>query len=248
MAVNAASPHALARPIMAAAFARVMGRKPNLFELQYAQAIAFLESSYGRGWKGEMVGSNNWGAVQCASGNQSGCIPYRDSFPDGTTYAITFRSYASPEDGAVDVIRHVFSLRPRVAQALASGGATAFRASLAMRRGKYYGGFCPKATAQYGAQVARDSFAYPDRDGGTMACEQEAVSLHANRVANDIKTIADANGDGKVLPLGSYKESRAWYGAGGKKGASSSPGGGSIVLPVVGIAAAAALAWAVTSE
>jgi len=207
--------HAGAAPIMREAARAELGRDPSDFELAYLLAVAFLETSYGRGWKGAMVGSNNWGAVQCgkAAQNAPGCIPYEDSYSDGTKYAINFRSYPSAVDGARDVVKHVITNRPKTAEALRRRGGTAFDASYAMRREHYYGGFCPKATNRYGAEPAKVSLAKPDRDEGTRACEAEAVSLHANRAHGLMLEIAQALKFGAPA-LGSIDEARARYASG----------------------------------
>jgi hypothetical protein len=198
---------------MAQAFENVMGRKATPSELQYAQAVAWLETNYGNGWKGAMVGSNNWGAVQCALKNvgQPGCLPYQDSQSDGTTYKIGFKSYPSAVAGAEDVVRHVFKNRPRTAAALASTTPSAFRASYAMRREKYYGGFCPNATKQFGGEAARASFANPDRDAGTRACMQEAVAAHARLTTSLSQEIAAANTDPAGLDPGSFDDADSWW-------------------------------------
>jgi|GEM_PF-3680596 len=204
--------HREARATMSQAFRNVVGRDPSVSELQYLQAVAWLETNYGRGWKGAMVGSNNWGAVQCgAVGGSAGCIQYEDSYPDGTKYKVSFRSYPSALAGAEDVVRHVIKLRPRTGDALSSQSPTAFRASYAMRREKYYGGFCPAATKQFGAEPARASFAKPDRDDGTRTCMQEAVNAHADLTFSLAKSIAAANGDPVVLPRGSFDDADRWW-------------------------------------
>lgn len=207
--------HKAAAPIMTEAARSVLGRDPNADELAYLLAVAFLESSYGKGWKGAMVGSNNWGAVQCgkASQNAPGCILYQDSYSDGTPYSVSFRSYPSAVDGAADVAKHVLVHRPRTAEALSRKGATAFDASYAMRREKYYGGFCPKASNRFGAEAAKVSLGSPDRDEGTRACEAEAVSLHANRAQGLMLEIAQALGT-TAMPLGAFETARARYASG----------------------------------
>ena len=84
-----ASQHKMARAAFELAISRYKRKQPSRAAMQYAQADALLETSYGLGWKGAMVGSHNWGAVQCVAG-QAPCIAYTDSFPDGTTYSYTY--------------------------------------------------------------------------------------------------------------------------------------------------------------
>lgn len=225
--------HKWARSIVTAAFKQAIGREPTLAELQYGQAVCWLETRYGKGWKPAMSGAKNWGAVQCRGSAQvSGqsvllggvdadaepiatgagdCIEYEDSFADGTRYKVSFRAYASDVDGAADVMRHVFKLRPRTAQALAEKGATAFRASWAMRRERYYEGFCPVATKRFGSSSVRASLAHPDRSEATRACAQEAISAHAKSISEIIQNIASACGDPIALPLGTFEDGERWY-------------------------------------
>lgn len=202
--------HIQARGILTEAFQNVLGRPPTLAEIQYAHAVAEEETSYGGGWKGAMIGSNNWGAVQCPANAQGGpdCIPYQDSQSSGQTYSIAFRRYATPVQGAEDVIRHIFKLRPITAASLAAGEPTYFT-SYDMRREKYYGGFCPLATKAYGSEPANASFAHPDRDAGTKACEEEAVGLHAHRSHAIIQNVAAALGERVAVPLGNFADADA---------------------------------------
>jgi len=205
--------HQWARPIIEQAFKDVVGRAGSIFELQYAQAVAFLESSYGKGWKDPMKGCFNWGAVQCPANAQTGpgCVPYQDSQSSGQKYDVSFRCYGSDLEGARDVIKHVFVKRAQTAAILADTAGTNFRASYAMRRESYYGGFCVKSTARYGTAAANASFAHPDRDEGTRACMAEAVGLHANRVQGLVREIAAAVGDKRVFPLGTFADADTWY-------------------------------------
>lgn len=212
-ATNPSNPdvHRWARPIVTEALNQLLGRAPSLAEIQYGQAIGWHEGRYGRGWKGAMVGSNNWGAVQCAKGSSADCIPYQDSYADGTKYDVSFRRYATPVDGAKDMLRHVFIKRPRTGQALASEDATVFRASYGMRRERYYEGFCPGAVKGFGASRVRPSLAHPDRDEATRACAQEAIRTHAKITKNIIQNIAGACGDPGALPIGTWEDADAWY-------------------------------------
>jgi len=260
--------HKWARPIVVEAFSRVKKRAPTLPELQYAQAVCWLESNYGRGWKGAMASQKNWGAVQCPHGASTsgldaalsqnlddldlvdlfarlldddlevelgaaearvadaiealapwtgnllvggGCVEYEDSFADGTRYKVSFRSYDSDTDGAADVMRHVFELRPRTAGALASQGASVFRASYAMRRERYYEGFCPAATKAFGGAAVRRSLGAPDSSPATIACAKEAITAHAKRIASIIGDIAGACGDATALGLGTFEDAETWY-------------------------------------
>ncbi len=203
--------HRAARQTCIDAFTKEMGREPTTAELQYLQAVAFLETTYGNGWKGEMVGSNNWGAVHCTPKQEKDdtffgllrgntgvniggtrisagrCISYTDTHSDGSKYSQTFRSYATPEDGARDVVKNIFKQRG-VSKALESG--SIYDASLEMRRGHYYSGWCPEATKKYGAKVARESEQTPDKNEGTLACEREALHVRAEHAPEQVLVFA----------------------------------------------------------
>lgn len=142
-----ANTHEWARNVLYKAFLRVMKREPTLAELQMVQAVAAAETNYGKGWKGAGVGSNNWGAIQCCKPKDGVCPPnsflYEDThpLPDGTNekYQICFKSYATPEDGAADLIYHIFvKRRSAVLPAVASGSLWGF--SEAMYNTGYYEG------------------------------------------------------------------------------------------------------------
>lgn len=202
--------HRNARQIILEAFRELYGRDPTLEELQYGQAIGWVETNYGGGWKGDMVGSNNWGAVHCPKSAQTGpgCISFTDKYSDGTPYTVSFRSYKTPKDGAKDLLANVFTKRGTSGGV---NGGSVYRGSYEMRRGTYYGGFCPNATKEYGGRDARASLKSPDQNAGTAACAQEAVASHANLVKQIINDIAGANGDPGALGLGNYADADAWW-------------------------------------
>jgi hypothetical protein len=139
------------------------------------------------------------------------CIPHEDTDTGGKKFAVSFACYAGPVEGAADVVRHVIKNRPRTAQALGADRTTVFRASYAMRRESYYGGFCPNAIKQYGAEAGRASFKTPDKSEGTKACAEEAITLHAKRLHSLMRQIACTMGE-KTIPLGTYADAAAWYG------------------------------------
>jgi hypothetical protein len=182
-----------AKAVMVAAWQAEQGREPTTGELVYSLAVAKLESSWGKGWKGAMVGSNNWGAVQCGGGsNPSQCVEYEDSHSDGTKYKVGFRKYASPVDGARDVVRHLTKLRPLTWAVMRDSGPIS-EFSRAMRVERYYGGFCPVATKQYGKSVIH--YGKPPEDSpAKKACHEEAIAGHAKYMDRVIKTFAPALG------------------------------------------------------
>ncbi len=210
MNVSAAGAHKWARPVLIEAFRKVKHRDPNLAELQYLHAVAWREGGYGLGWKDAMKGSNNWGAVQCPGGKAGpNCQPYQDTRPDGTKYWAYYRTYPTPVDGAADVVVNVFGRsRPQTAKALAEGG-TVFDASYAMRRERYYEGFCYQATKKYGGTETRKSSLQPYLNEATRACAEEAITSRSKQAKETIDQVALANGDPSVMSLGTYAEAEA---------------------------------------
>jgi hypothetical protein len=206
--------HRWAAGIVRPELTRLLGRAPSDYELQYGMGVGFHEGTYGRGkykvQDGAPQPQNNWGAVQCGKG-QSDCAIATDSFADQTEYQTGFRNYPTPNAGAADMLRHVFQKRPRTADALRSKGATAMRASLAMRRERYYEGWCPGAKKQYGGEKVRGSLSNPDKTEATRACQEEAVITHAKSLAEHARHIAGALGHSHALPLGTFEDAMKWY-------------------------------------
>ena len=96
------------------------GQEPKPRELMFVGAVGALETSFGQGWVAPneaCKGSNNWGAVQ-AVGSEPACQG-SDSMPDKKRYAIGFKTYASPTEGAADLIRQVMVHRKGVAAVIA---------------------------------------------------------------------------------------------------------------------------------
>lgn len=210
--------HRAARPIIEEAGRLEMGRPLTRAELQYIGGVAHRETSYGKGWHGAMASANNWGAVQCDPSKlpESECVPGQKDHGSGNVeFTVGFRRYASPVDGARHTVAHVLKHRPRTASALAEPSPRAHRASFAMRRERYYGGFCTKAKGKYGVATAEASFAHPDRDEGTMACEREAETSHADAIFASARAIAQALGEPLALRLGTYDDAREWWMRGG---------------------------------
>lgn len=207
-APDASAPkHRAAAAVMQAGARIALGHELGPDELIYCLGVAKYETSYGQGWKGAGVGSNNWGSVHAKGGEPS--FPWRDSHPDGRVYAQAFKSYPTPEEGAADVVRHVLKHRASVARALGPG-ATLWRASLAMRRTMYYGSWCKAAVAKYGASVATGKAQREPSSEGDFACEREAIGLHVWRMAKEQGPIAAALGL-PLIPEGTYEEAATWY-------------------------------------
>lgn len=198
-----------AEGVARAAFVRTVGREPTGAELLYILGVGKYETTWGNAWTGAGKGSNNWGSVH-ATGSQDS-FEWTDSHSDGTRYPQKMRKYATPEDGAADLVRHIIVLRPRVADALDDSGATLWRASLAMRRSAYYGSWCLKAVQKYGKGVASVAVQKNPTSEGDLACEREAVGLHVWRMSLETRGIALAVGDLAPIPDGTYEDALAWY-------------------------------------
>lgn len=91
---------------------QALGREPTLLERQIIQAVAFIESGYGSGWKNEGKGSWNMGAVQTRETDPQKSFAYTDTHPkpDGSSvkYAARFKRYSGPVEGMADVARILF--------------------------------------------------------------------------------------------------------------------------------------------
>lgn len=116
---------AWARGVLLRAWERQHPGKPLLdAERQGLMAIARHERMYGLAKKPEAgIGKNNWGGVQCPGRGPCGpgCYPGGDKDAQGESYSACFKVYATPEDGAADMIRQVTTRRPHVWDALRSG-------------------------------------------------------------------------------------------------------------------------------
>lgn len=96
-----------ARDLLHEAIKQVSGREPTKNELLWAMAQGHLESSWGRGWKGCMSGSHNWGAVQ----GTPGC-KHLDHDAHGNPYYTNYKHYPTSLEGAKDMLRHSLFYKP----------------------------------------------------------------------------------------------------------------------------------------
>lgn len=133
------------RQLLSEAFRRRFGREGTLPELQCVQAVAWLETSFGRGWKPPGNGSFNFGAMQATKNWTGETFMYTDTHPnaDGTStpYSVAFRKYPTAIAGAEDLVRIVYQANGRdktVLPAASSGNTLAF--SSAMHASKYFEG------------------------------------------------------------------------------------------------------------
>ena len=183
--------HKWARGVLLAA-AQARGIQPSRAELQGWAAVACVETQYGYGWKPPMTGSNNWGAVQAVAGQPS--AQWEDTHPDGTKYTQAFRTYATPVEGAADLIRHLTALRPMTWAAMRAGDWWA--AGDAMRREGYFGGWCPKATVKYGSAVrGRGAGPVETWPAAQRECHEEAFPLYSAKIRAYAQQIAQALGE-----------------------------------------------------
>lgn len=130
--------HGSARAIIMEAWQDLHGTLPSPQEAQAMQALAWLESGYGRRWQGACADSRNWGSVQATLPPCGpGACEYTDRRSDGTPYSVCFRSYATDQEGAANMIG--VALRTEAARkAVGSGDLRAF--SEALFRAGYYEG------------------------------------------------------------------------------------------------------------
>jgi hypothetical protein len=205
-----ASVHRWGRGLIIQALKAVLGRDPTLGEIQLAQAIGWVEGNYGKAKPGGSDAENNWGGVQCGNPGVGNCRPAKDSYTDGKQYSTGFLSYATPLDGATDMVKQI---QGRGGFSGLDQSGTIMGAMLTLRRNAYYGGFCPKAVAQHGSRyTAFASLTKPYLNDATKACDQEAVEKYADEVYRlSTKDIGGANGDPHAPPLGDFASADDWF-------------------------------------
>jgi hypothetical protein len=134
--------HAKARVDALEAFTEVVHARPSLNELRIVEAVALHETTFGAGWKGAGVGSNNMGAVHASSGWTGESFDATDTEPTSTggatTYAQAFRKYPSAVEGWKDLVRELYLRRSSVRKAAASGNPLSV--AKAMYATKYFRG------------------------------------------------------------------------------------------------------------
>jgi hypothetical protein len=178
------------------------------FARQVALSVARYESGYGAWPAGSaMEGSHNWGAVQCGElpvvvpilgysfCRQAGCAAHTDSHPDNRRYPACFRTYASHEEGAADLLRHLFKLRAKTRAVVTAGGPTR-AVSAAMHAEHYFGGFCP-AAIKAGATPTTDD----------PRCAAEAIDTHAAKLRAMSAAIAPQLGERDELAAADARRS-----------------------------------------
>lgn len=131
--------HAEARRIIEAAWTQVHGRPPSASEALYAQAIAYLETGYGRAdqfQKYAESGQYNWGNIERRRNAEDDCpdgwVPGVDQGP------VCFRAFSSDVEAAAYFIRVLTKGHWPVVQAMRGSPldvASAMRASPAYYTG-----------------------------------------------------------------------------------------------------------------
>jgi hypothetical protein len=101
---------------------------------------------------------------------------------------VGFRKYASPVEGAADVVRNLTKQRPSAWEVMKAKGPLSDFAR-AMRVERYYGGFCPEATKAGG----RFSYGKP-KSKAEEACHEEAIAEYVKANRKSLSEIAGAIG------------------------------------------------------
>ena len=134
--------HAHARELASEAFADVVHAQPTRNELRYLLAVALHETTFGRGWHGAGVGSNNMGALQASPAWAGETFEHGDTHPTGTggtvAYRAEFKTYPSELDGWRDLVRVLYLQSPATRNAAARDDVRGV--ATAMKRAGYYEG------------------------------------------------------------------------------------------------------------
>lgn len=137
-----AAMHVKARVDAVDAFTDVVHVRPSLNELRILEAVALHETTFGAGWKGAGVGSNNMGAIHATSSWTGDTFQAVDTEPTSTggatTYEQAFRKYPSAVEGWKDLVRELYLRRSSVRKAAATGNPLSV--AQAMYATKYFRG------------------------------------------------------------------------------------------------------------
>lgn len=177
--------HSAAAAIIRSAWRRVHGRDPSAAERSFAQAIAFLETGYGRaGQHGKLaaVGLYNWGNVELARESDGPCpegwAPGVDVGP------VCFRVSTSDEEAAAVFLRALTLRHWPVIEAMSGDAwdvAKAMRAPPAYYAGT--GGTEAERIASYAAAIRGALRAMGEEDGSRARPWQFAGGLAVVGVA-----------------------------------------------------------------
>ena len=156
--------HAQAARIIGDAWRRVHGRAPTLAERVYAQAIAYLETGYGRaGQFGPLSdrGYFNWGALQTRQ--PAGGVCPAGTVPGNDQGSVCFYAYRSDDAAAEAFIRTLTTRHWPVIAAMRSS---------------------PEA-------VARAMRVPPVYYAGTTGTEEDRIARYATAIRNAIRNIGE---------------------------------------------------------
>jgi hypothetical protein len=124
------------------AFESVIHQPPTANELRMLLAVSLHETTFGAGWKGEGVGSNNMGAIHANKawpGDSWGGVDASPTSTGGSiSYAQAFRKYPTAAEGWEDLVRVLYVQMAAVRRAAATGDPRGV--AKAMRAAKYYEG------------------------------------------------------------------------------------------------------------
>lgn len=170
--------------------------------VQGIAAVARHETGFGTYFpfaKKDGFASHNWGAQQCNTIARQGqcpadCFPATDTSPTATgasiPYLACFQVNASPEAGALSLVRLLTVQRPGIARALETGDAQVI--AQAMRDARYYEGF-GKTQAErvrnYATALERNA-----RINAAQAGVENAISLPPIEEVEGIGTVDVAAG------------------------------------------------------
>lgn len=122
--------HAQAREIILRAWQRVHGRAPSPSEAEIAQAIASLETGYGRAGQFAAMaarGQFNWGALERRADADGNCP---DGFAKGTDQGkVCFYVFPSDEEAAVAFLKNLTAARSSAAFSQRTDGVLAAMAT-----------------------------------------------------------------------------------------------------------------------
>jgi len=185
------------------------GPLPSLAELQITQAVGRLETFYGLA--DPFKGSNNWGAIH-TSANDPDSFAGKDSDPlAGKDYETRFKKYATPEDGALGLIK-VTHKTDAERRAFATGSID--NVAEAMYDASYYGVGFRKATPTERAKlilnytkalangVAAIAVANKEKVEAFRSGEAEGKLITKSNWENDKIAAVSTLALGTLLPIG----------------------------------------------
>jgi hypothetical protein len=182
--------HRWAAGIVNQAFRQVMGRAPTPAERQIVMAVSDLESNYGKGWKeGQGAGSNNWGAVQTKSKENS--FSHQDSSVQGK-YVTNFKEYPDDIAGAADVVRNLFRANLKQRMPDPNNGNRAMGANI---NGPGRAELIQAAAQEGDTNAFSRAMWYTDYFEGIAPDFTDRIMAHANTIQKNVNSIASALGE-----------------------------------------------------